>query len=116
MPVTDAERRIDRLTRQIEALLPDWSMEPVVRAIQAMRGAALISAVTIVAEVGDFTRFGNPRRLMAYLGMVPCEHSSGARLRRGGIKPVCSCPTAADRRRRDLSHAGAGQSQALRSP
>jgi transposase len=83
--VTDAERRIDRLTRQIEALLPDWSMAPIVGAIQAMRGVALINAVTVVAEVGDFARFANPRQLMAYLGLVPSEHSSGARLRRGGI-------------------------------
>jgi len=83
--VTDAERRIDRLTRQIVELLPDWSMAPIVRAIQAMRGVALINAVTVVAEVGDFARFGNPRQLMAYLGLVPSEHSSGARLRRGGI-------------------------------
>jgi transposase len=83
--VTEAERRIDRLTRQIEALLPEWSMAPVVRSIQAMRGVALINAVTVVAEVGDFSRFGNPRQLMAYLGLVPSEHSSGARLRRGGI-------------------------------
>ena len=83
--VTEAERRIDRLTRQIEALLPEWSMAPVVRSIQAMRGVALINAVTVVAEVGDFSRFGNPRQLMAYLGLVPSEHSSGARLRRCGI-------------------------------
>jgi transposase len=83
--VTDAERRIERLTRQIEDLAPDWSMAPVATAIQAMRGVALINAVTVVAEVGDFARFGNPRQLMAYLGLVPSEHSSGARLRHGGI-------------------------------
>jgi transposase len=83
--VTDAEQRIDRLTRQIEELLPNWSMAPVATAIQAMRGVALINAVTVVAEVGDFARFSNPRQLMAYLGLVPSEHSSGARLRRGGI-------------------------------
>ena len=60
-------------------------MAPVVPAIQAMRGVALINAVTVVAEVGDFTRFGNPRQLMAYLGLVPSEHSSGGTVRRGGI-------------------------------
>ena len=48
-----------------------------------MRGVALINAVTIVAEVGDFARFGNARQLMAYLGLVPSEHSSGIRVRRG---------------------------------
>jgi transposase len=65
--------------------LPGWSMAPVVTAIQAMRGVALVNAVTIVAEVGDFSRFGNPRQLMAYLGLVPSEHSSGGAVRRGGI-------------------------------
>ena len=49
------------------------------------RGVALINAVTIVAEVGDFSRFGNPRQLMAYLGLVPSEHSGGSAVRTGGI-------------------------------
>jgi Transposase and inactivated derivatives len=83
--VTDAEARVERLTRQIEDLLPHWSMAPVVEAVQAMRGVAFIVAVTVVAEVGDFARFDNPRQLMAYLGLVPSEHSSGATVRRGGI-------------------------------
>jgi transposase len=50
-----------------------------------MRGVSLLAAVTLVAEVGDFTRFANPRQLMAYLGLVPSESSSGGRIRRGGI-------------------------------
>ena len=50
-----------------------------------MRGVALIVAVTVAAEVGDFSRFVNPRQLMAYLGLVPSEHSSGSTVRRGGI-------------------------------
>jgi transposase len=49
----------------------------VVAALQAMRGVAFVVAVTLVAEVGDFTRFASPRQLMAYLGLVPSEHSSG---------------------------------------
>jgi transposase len=83
--VQDAETRRDRLTGQIEELLPSWSMAPVVAALQAMRGVALVAAVTVVAEVGDFRRFANPRQLMAYLGLVPSEHSSGGSVRRGGI-------------------------------
>jgi len=51
--------------------MPNWSMAPVVAALQAMRGVALIVAVTVVAEVGDFRRFTNARQLMAYLGLVP---------------------------------------------
>lgn len=83
--IEDAEERVVRLTRQIEELAPRWSLAPVVRAFQAMRGVAFIVAVTIVAEVGDFTRFAHPRQLMAYLGLVPSEHSSGSSVRRGGI-------------------------------
>lgn len=48
-------------------------------------GVALVVAVTVVAEVGDFRRFANARQLMAYLGLVPSEHSSGTSIRRGGI-------------------------------
>jgi len=83
--VTEAERRRDTLGEQMRLLLPDWSMAPVVTALQALRGVALIVAATLVAEVGDLTRFDNPRQLMAYLGLVPSEHSSGASTRRGGI-------------------------------
>ena len=55
----DAEERIARLTKQIEELVPNWSMSPVVEAFQAMRGVAFVAAVTVVAEVGDFARFDN---------------------------------------------------------
>jgi transposase len=83
--VEAAEARRDRLTAQIEAMLPDWTLAPVVAALQTMRGMALVNAATLIAEVGDFSRFANPRQLMAYLGLVPSEHSSGASLRRGGL-------------------------------
>lgn len=83
--ISDAETRVDRLTRQIEELVPQWSMAPVVAALQAMRGVGFVVAVTVTAEVGDFSRFDNPRQLMAYLGLVPSEHSSGPSVRRGGI-------------------------------
>ena len=48
-------------------------------------GPALVAAATVIAELGDITRFANPRQLMAYLGLVPSEHSSGATRRQGGI-------------------------------
>ena len=83
--VEAAKARRDRLEAQIEAALADWSLAPVVRALQALRGLALVAAATLVAELGDITRFDNPRQLMAYLGLVPSEHSSGARRRQGGI-------------------------------
>src|SRR3984957_7708890 len=83
--VEAATARRDRLEAHIEAALPDWSRAPVVRALQALRGMALVAAATVIAELGDITRFGNPRQLMAYLGLVPSEHSSGATKRQGGI-------------------------------
>jgi transposase len=115
--VTNAERRVDRLTLQITEHLPSWSMAPVATAIQAMRGVALINAVTIVAEVGDFSRFGNPRQLMAYLGLVPSEHSSGGAVRRGWDYKSRQSPrpTRPDRGSLDLPHAGTRQPEAVRS-
>jgi transposase len=83
--VEAATARRDRLEAHIEAVLPEWSLAPVVRALQALRGIALVAAATLVAELGDITRFANPRQLMAYLGLVPSEHSSGATRRQGGI-------------------------------
>lgn len=67
------------------ALLPSWSLRGVVAALQALRGVALLSAITLMAEIGDFRRFANPRELMAWLGLVPREHSSGATTARGAI-------------------------------
>jgi transposase len=83
--VEAAEARRDRLTAQIEAMLPDWTLAPVVAALQTMRGMALVNAATLIAELGDLSRFANPRQLMAYLGLVPSEHSSGASIKRGGL-------------------------------
>jgi len=83
--VTDAERRLKGVEEQILKLIPAWSLCPVVDALQAVRGIALVTAVILVAEVGDFTRFANPRQLMAYFGLVPGERSSGETTRRGGI-------------------------------
>ena len=71
--------------RADHGLAPNWSLAPVVQALQAMRGVGQIVAVTVAAEVGDFSRFANPRQLMAYLGLVPSERSSGGTVRRGGI-------------------------------
>jgi transposase len=58
--VEAATVRRERLEAHIEAVLPDWSLAPVVRALQAMRGMALVAAATLVAELGDMTRFANP--------------------------------------------------------
>jgi len=83
--VEAAQGRRLRLEAQIEAAVPAWSLAPVVGALQALRGVALVGAVTLAAELGDITRFDNPRQLMAYIGLVPSEHSSGGTRRQGGI-------------------------------
>jgi len=83
--VAASQRRVERLTEQIRVLVPQWRLAPVVEAFQAMRGVSLIVAATVAAEVGDLSRFDHPRQLMAYLGLVPSEHSSGGSVRRGSI-------------------------------
>lgn len=83
--IEDAEIRLERLTKQIAEVVPMWSMAPVVSAYQAMRGIAFMTAVTFVAEIGDVRRFDNPRQLMAYLGLVPSESSTGERVKRGSL-------------------------------
>lgn len=66
-------------------MLANWSMAPVVDALRALRGLDLTPAVIFVAAIGDLGRFATPHQLMAYLGLVPSEQSSGERIRRGGI-------------------------------
>lgn len=83
--VEESQARVERLTAQIRVLVPDWRWAPVVEAFQAMRGVSLIVAATVAAELGDLSRFDHPRQLMAHLGLVPSEHSSGASVRRGSI-------------------------------
>ena len=83
--IDDAATRLRRLDEQVAAIVPSWSMAPVVEAYQAMRGVSFIVAVTFVAEIGDLRRFDNPRQLMAFLGLVPSERSTGERVRRAGL-------------------------------
>ncbi len=83
--IEDAETRLARLTEQVTETVGSWSMAPVIAAYQALRGVAFLTAVTFVAEVGDVRRFDSPRQLMAYLGLVPCESSTGERVRRSHI-------------------------------
>ena len=83
--VEAAAARRDRLTTQIETMLPGWTLAPVVAALQTMCGMALVNAATLIAELGGLTRFTDPRQLMAYTGLVPSEHSSAATVKGGGI-------------------------------
>jgi transposase len=83
--LANSEARIDRINKQIVSFCQTWRLRPVVEALQALRGISLISAVTVVAELGDLTRFDHPAQLMAYLGLVPSEHSTGDKVKKGGI-------------------------------
>jgi len=76
---------VDALTKQIRRLNQSWRWEPVVDALQALRGVCLITDVTIVAEMGDLRRFAHPQQLMAAIGLVPSEYSSGGKRRQGPI-------------------------------
>ena len=75
--IDETERRVERLTDQLRQLTPAWRWAPVVDALQALRGVSFVTAVGLVAEVGDIRRFDHPRQLMAFLGLVPSEYSSG---------------------------------------
>jgi len=83
--VKAATQRVDGLTDQLLRALPGWSMAPVVEALVALRGIDTLAATVILAELGDISRFDSPKQLMAYLGLVPSEHSSGGRRRQGAI-------------------------------
>lgn len=83
--VTEARRRVVGLEGQMREALERWSLRPVVEGLMALRGVDVVTAMTVLAEVGDLTRFDSPRELMSFLGLVPSEHSSGGRRRQGGI-------------------------------
>ena len=80
-----AREQVQALEQEMRRALTQWELAPVVEALMALRGVNLVTALSVVAELGDITRFDSPRQLMAYLGLVPSEHSSGSRTRRGGI-------------------------------
>jgi len=83
--VRSAEHRVKRLEAELREVAKDSRHAPLIAALQAIRGVAFLSAVTIVAEVGDPRRFPTARHFMAYAGLVPTEHSSGASRHRGHI-------------------------------
>jgi transposase len=80
-----AQARHERLVEHIEELWGAWSLAWLVEALQALRGYGLINAVTVAAEIGDPRRFDSPRQLMAFVGLVPSERSSGESVRRRGL-------------------------------
>jgi transposase len=83
--VKAASQRVADITAQMERVLPQWSLAPVVDSLVALRGIDKLAAMVLLAELGDISRFDSPKQLMAYLGLVPSEHSSGGRRRQGAI-------------------------------
>jgi transposase len=83
--IRQAQERIERLETGMRASLPDWSLGHMVPALMAIRGIDLISATTLLCEIGDLSRFETPRALMAFLGLVPSEDSTGDKVKRGPI-------------------------------
>jgi transposase len=80
-----AFERLKRVDAAIIEFVPKWSLAPMVEALQVLRGVQLVTAATIMVEVGDLRRFDSPRQLMGYLGLVPGERSTGDSVRRLGI-------------------------------
>jgi transposase len=80
-----AGERIERLEIHMQALLEEWHLAPVVKALMGFRGYQTVAAMITVSEIGDIHRFAHPRQLMAYLGLVPGESSSGGSRCQGGI-------------------------------
>ena len=80
-----AQKRTDGLEAQMHELLDAWSQRPTAEALMSLRGVSTITAMTILAELGDLTRFDSPRQLVGFLGLAPGEYSSGSRRRQGAI-------------------------------
>jgi transposase len=83
--IREVEARCARLDVALAEAVDSWELRPLVEALQALRGIALVAAAALAAEIGDLRRFASPKQLMAWLGLVPAEHSSGRRIRRGEI-------------------------------
>jgi transposase len=83
--VNEHTARLQRLEPARHEPVHTWRLQPVVEALQALRGVPCTVAVPIVAELGDLTRVDHPRQLMRDLGLTPSEYSSGERRRQGSI-------------------------------
>jgi transposase len=79
------ESMLAELKASLMQILQDWEWKPVVKALMGCKGFQEVAATTVVSELGDLRRFDNARKLMAFVGLVPSEHSSGGTRRQGGI-------------------------------
>jgi transposase len=83
--IAAAGERIERCEVGMRDLLEKWRLAPAVRALMAMKGFQTVAAMILVSELGEVHRFGHPRQVMAYLGLVPTENTSSERRRQGSI-------------------------------
>ena len=83
--VHEQTERLQRLEQELQDHVKAWRLNPVVEALQALRGVQFTVAVTMVSEIGDLTRVDHPRELMKFLGLMPSEYSSGEQRRQGSI-------------------------------
>ena len=83
--ITVAGERLARLTTAVENALVGWRMETVVRALMSLRGVNVLTAMILVAEAGELTRFDSPVELMSYFGLTSCESSTGDKRWQGAI-------------------------------
>jgi transposase len=83
--ITDASQRLERYEKEIASVVAGWRWEPVVKALMSLRGVALLTGATLVAELGDLERFASAPQLMSYLGLCPSEHTTGESRKQGGI-------------------------------
>jgi transposase len=90
--VNEQTERLARLEQELQEQVKSWRRNPVVEALQALRGVQFTVAVTTVAELGDLTRFDNPRQLMKFLGLIPSEYSSAERRHQGSITKAGNTP------------------------
>jgi transposase len=121
----EAEARVERLTAAVEAQAQSGPFADVIAALTSLRGVGAVTAVTLVAELGDPGRFDSPRQLMAFAGLVPSEHSSGGREHRGRITKTGNAHVRwvaveaawhcrrAPHRSRELARRQRGQSEAI---
>jgi transposase len=83
--VNEQTERLQRLEQELQDQVTSWRLPPVGEALQALRGVQFTVAVTMVAEIGDLTRFDTPRERMKFLGLIPSEYSSGEQRRQGSL-------------------------------
>lgn len=85
LTITERADRVRRLDEELSSTVSHWRLQPLVLALQALRGVQEHVAVTVAAEIGELSRFDTPRQLAAFIGLIPSEYSSGESRRLGGI-------------------------------